>query len=364
MKARTLATFARLCQTNFLEFIRDRVASFFSILFPVGFVIFFGVVSSYHRSPTVSMAVVDRENSEISKALVARLGATPGLKLSVLAPDATETTEILARGKFAGMVVIPKGSCQGVIDGGAAVRLYAPAEFEAYLQMALDTAHAQLLLAESGTEPLFRYEIAAPPRRPVNGFAFMLPGFMALALLNLAITATASPLISARARGTLRHLAVTPVSSGVFIAAQLTLRFLTGMLQLVLVLGVGMLLFGATVAGSFVALLAVAVLGTAMLLAIAYALAGIVPARAASLVMLANFAMMFLGQIFWDVSAVWWLAPLTKLVPTTYLAESFRQVMTGAQGYHSLPVNMAIMAGITVLAVTVATRTFRFAVRI
>jgi ABC-2 type transport system permease protein len=189
------------------------------------------------------------------------------------------------------------------------------------------------------------------------------PGILAIALLQLGLFATATPLLRARDRGTLRHLGTTPVTRTEMIVAQLILRLIVGTAQLCLLLGLAVFVFDVRIAGSAPSLLGTALLGTVMLVAIGYALAGVMPTveTGMKVVMLANFAMIFGGNVFWSLSdAPGPVRYVMYALPLTYLSDMFRQIVSGLSGVFPLWIDAAVVAGIALAAIAVASRTFRF----
>jgi ABC-2 type transport system permease protein len=90
---------------------RDRLAAFFILGFPIVMGIFFGVVmggsSSSEGRGKMELAVIDQDQSEISKKFVAALGENENLRLVT---DSLEgAKESVRLGKRAGLVVLPPG---------------------------------------------------------------------------------------------------------------------------------------------------------------------------------------------------------------------------------------------------------------
>ncbi len=89
--------------------VRDRGHLFFAFAWPLIVAIFFGMLFGGPRegAASISVAVVDEDASEGSRALVDRLGKADGLKLTPLGRD--EALAAVRRGAHAGAVIVPKG---------------------------------------------------------------------------------------------------------------------------------------------------------------------------------------------------------------------------------------------------------------
>jgi ABC-2 type transport system permease protein len=88
---------------------RDWVGMFFIVGFPVLMGVFFGSImgQSSSGSASLSVAVVDEDESEMSAKFIDALTATGNVEVSRLARD--EAKNDVRRGKFVGMIAIPKG---------------------------------------------------------------------------------------------------------------------------------------------------------------------------------------------------------------------------------------------------------------
>jgi ABC-2 type transport system permease protein len=257
------------------------------------------------------------------------------------------------------MIVIPEGG-PGTTDA-TTVQIVADRYRTSQLRGAVETARARLTAEVDGRPSAFAYHTNEQSLK-VNLFTLALPGLLALALLQLGIFGTATPLVMARQKGTLLHLCLTPVRRGYLLAAQLVLRMTVALLQIAMILGIAILGFGVEPTAGVISYVGVSILGAAMLVALGYALAGLVPAKDSglSLITLLNFLLMFAGGVFFDpsTSPLW---PLPLFLPVAYLADAGRQLIGGTPGMVPLWVDLAAMVGFTVVAATVAIRTFRFA---
>jgi ABC-2 type transport system permease protein len=155
-------------------------------------------------------------------------------------------------------------------------------------------------------------------------FDFVLPGLLALGLMNFTMVGIAGSVARFRETGILRRMNATPLSPSSFILAQVAARLVLALAQTGLMLGLGVVL-GATVRGSVVWLLLLASIGNLTFLSLGFAVAG----RAASvdaannMAGLATFPLMFLSGMFFPLAAmprfVQWVAealPITPLVST------------------------------------------------
>jgi ABC-2 type transport system permease protein len=355
--ARVLRVLPVLCEMNFREFLRDPVAAFFSFFFPLLFLLIFGISEAVRRPPIFEFGIVATDSNRTIDRLAELLATNKSVKTKRV--TLREGTERLRDGKLLALLVVPAAP---PIDAVPALRLVVDDRWSTFAKMAVDSARGQLAHEASGSAFAVDYTVEKPASKPMSDFAFIFPGLIAMALLQLGLFATASPLLRARDRGTLRHLSTTPVPRLALVVSQLVLRFTIGALQLALLIGLGVMLFHVQIAGSWVSVGLATALGAVMLISMGYALAGAAPSMESGMVivMLVNFAMLFFGQVFFDFSGVPFLRPLVRLVPLSYLSDLLRQTIVGIGGLSSSLVNVLVLLAGTIVAMTIAARRFQF----
>ncbi len=134
-------------------------------------------------------------------------------------------------------------------------------------------------------------------------------------------------------------------------------------MQVVLLLGIGRLVFDVSIQGDRLLLAGFLALGAATFIALGFLVASISPTEEAgnAITQLVNFPMMFLSGIFFPVEIMpRWLRPIVEAMPLTYLGDALRQIMVGASALHPLPLNAAVLGGWLVLCVALSVRLFRW----
>ena len=105
-------------------------------------------------------------------------------------------------------------------------------------------------------------------------YDFLLPGLVAMGVMSVSIGATATAIAGYKDRRIFKRILVTPLAPAKFIGAQVAARLVLAIVQVGLLLGVGMILFGASVSGNLVWVFVLAVIGNAIFLNIGFIIAG------------------------------------------------------------------------------------------
>lgn len=354
MKSTFALRFAMLFSVQLKEFKRDFGTVFLSFVFPFMFVVALVVTNLMDAQVKFKFAIVDPARNPHAQTFVDELTATPSVEATSMTREQA-TTEVV-EGTLHAAIVLPAGDFR---SGAEPLQVIVGSRYEAIAKVVLEATSARMAAA-GGAQPM-RFESSTPGEKVSSEFTFVFPGILAIALLQMALFATAVPLLQARERGTLRYLSLTPLSTMEMLASQVAFRYLIALLQISLLLVAGTVVLKLTPA-IWLAVLGVACLGVLMLVSIGYAIAGAVSNLQVGMavVMVAEFGMIFGGNVFWDTdssSMLYWVA---HFIPLSYLADMFRQVVTGMSGVWPLWVDALAMLGWTGLALLVATRTFRF----
>ena len=117
---------------------RDRLAALFSIVLPVVFTVFLGVlISSFADTTSLPLAVSDQDGSAASRALLERLQEEPALGVESMEPEALE--EAVQSQEVAAGLNIPAGYGQALRDGERAGLTFVRVETSSGAQSVFET---------------------------------------------------------------------------------------------------------------------------------------------------------------------------------------------------------------------------------
>jgi ABC-2 type transport system permease protein len=300
---------------------RDRVAMFWTFLFPLLLLLGFGVIFRT-QGPVLTLvwsapAQVSVADSELEQAL----SRTP-LRLLKLTPQEAEIR--WKRGETAAQIE----------KDGAGFRIRVNSYLLAQGQGAAQIAQQAHLLAEArrnGLETKLLPILVESPghAHATNYAAFLLPGLIGLNLLSMGLFSVGMVNVSYREKGKFRRLAVTPLPKWVFLGGQILHRLTVVILQSVVMLTAGWLVFGISNQGSYLALALVLAIGTGCFMAMGFALSGFAQTTETygAISNIFFFPMMFLSGVYFTLDgAPKWLQEAVVVLPLSPYIKALRGI--------------------------------------
>ncbi len=337
-------------------FFRQREAIIWSVLLPLFMIFLFSFVN-FEGLGTVSVGIVNKSQDTL---FINQLRAIRILKM--YPGDEAEELDQLKKGERALVLVLP-ASFQPW--GRDSLRLYLNAEkfqeTQAGRVMIQRVIDEMVLTRNDVPRPVLKTELVNS--RNLTYIDFLLPGVIAMSIMQGGIFGVAFSFVLLKKRGILRRMLVTPMSPGDFIISQVAMRLFVLMGQVAIMVLVGMWIFKIHFIGNLLNMLVVGVLGGIVFLAIGFTLSGISKSedQVAPLANIITLPMLFLSGVFFSRTNLPGFAhTITSFFPLTYLADGLRDIaVEGA----TLPMIWPQLAGLAVwaiLMVVLAIRSFRW----
>ena len=377
-----MRAFLTLTRANIRSFVRDRTSLFWTLAFPVIFIVLFGAIFSGGGTTKYRVGWVDGDTSAASARLRQAFASVPLLELQNDTQDAALSS--MRAGKLSAVIVVPPGL-------GAAMAAYAaspsagsspaaashsavrPIQLEVYTDPSQQTTSqtirqvvAQVTegmnLALTGRPPVLAVADRTLQTQHLTGAAFLVPGILGMALMQLGLFG-AIPLVAQREKLILKRLGATPLKRVTFVGSNVALRLLIAIVQAILILGIGITVFGVRVLGDVGLMVALVLLGAATFIAIGYVVASFARTEDASngIVQAIQFPLMFLSGVFFPIQIMPdVLRPVAAILPLTYLGDALRQVMVGGTAFAPLGVDFAVLLGWLVVCLGISARFFRW----
>ena len=347
-------------------YFRNKAAIFFTMFVPIAFIGVFGLLSKSDGG-SLSLDVTNRSKSELSRSVIATLKSVKTFK--VTETSESEARDQLGKGKLDLQIIIPES-----FGEPTATSQIGPSQIETYYNQAKpqNGQTANLILGQivsginakiTNTPQIVALKTTGVQTNNLGSIDFLLPGILAISIMQLGIFSVAFAFVSLKTTGALRRIQATPTHPLNFIVAQAITRMIVGVLQVVILTGLGLWLFGFHLNGNPFEFLVVSMMGVILFLAFGFAVAGYAKDEnsAAPIANLITFPMLFLSGTFFPRDAFpHWLSSITDYFPLTYLADALRRIAN--EGVHLTALGTDLL-GMTVWGIImffVAVRVFRW----
>ncbi|HEY7842088.1 MAG TPA: ABC transporter permease, partial [Bradyrhizobium sp.] len=242
---------------EFIQLRRDRVSFAMIVMIPVMQLLLFGyaINTTPHNLPT---AVLLQEDTDLSRSILKALENTDYFRFTRQVHDVQEFDDLLKSGKVLFGVEIPRGFERAVRRGDHPALLVAadatdPVAASAALgslSVVVQTALEHDLF--TGDPPSLPFEIRAHARyNPAASSRLnIVPGLVGTILTMTMLIFTALSVTREIERGTMESLLSMPIRPVEVMFGKIIPYVLVGFIQAVLILGIGVLLFGVPVLGS------------------------------------------------------------------------------------------------------------------
>jgi ABC-2 type transport system permease protein len=340
---------AAVVDASLRMFRRDRPAFFFTFAFPIMFMVLFGLIFGAGGASRSTVDIVGsgpmRTALERSRAIKVKVQPSEAQALKRVR-DGDEPAAVLMHGKSARLFYartsqveapIVIGIVRGIVD-----------DFN------LRAAHAK---------PTVRMVAEPVEAQSLDYVDLLVPGLLAMAIAQSAAFGVAFSLVAWRQKGMLRRLRLTPLPLVEFAAGRVTFHLIISLVQAVILLTVGRVLFGVHLVGNVLALVPLILLGGAAFIALGMCIGGRVNTEdaTAALSNLIVLPMTFLGGVFFPLdSAPTPVRVIAHFLPLTYLAEGLQNVAVRGHSFTSTLPNLGVLAIFAALLAGLALRLFRW----
>ncbi len=365
---------------------RNRQGLFWALAFPLLLVVVFGLFDFQGVTPT-SLAVADFSGgpkAELMRQFLDDIAFLESEKLDVdyrvggveEIPALAEARQRLIDGDLGYLLIIPGGIDDPAAENraGAAepVKLAFTTRNPERNQLVEGAVHSLVVQLRSDGGPILLKQmvisevIEAPE---VDYFDTVLLGLLGLGIMTNSIISIAVRISAYRNQQVLKRLLVTPLPVWKFFAGEILAHLLLAITQALIILAVGIFVFGGDIHGSspFLVQLAwvllIVLLGTVVFLNIGFILSAWArsPAAASGMGNAVALPMMFLAGAFFSTASLPWLLPYAVLIlPLAPMLDALREVaINGAPIWATWP-QLAALAAWAVATAAIAVRVFRF----
>ncbi|WP_207400976.1 ABC transporter permease [Actinomadura roseirufa] len=349
-------SFKSLARAMFLGFRRDRGALFFTVLFPLMFLVIFGGV--FGHQTTSKVKVLEIGQVPVVDQAVARDGAGLGKVMKVT--RSTDRAEALRK--------VEKGDSDAVVEqrGGELVVHYSAADQvkSGTVRGLMDSIVQSANLAATGRPPAFKVTTQQVEDDSLKAIQFFTPSLLGWALASAGVFGASQTLVTWRTKGILRRLQLSPAPIPTVFAARVAVSLAVALVQFALFVLVAQLpVFGLKLGHSWWMAVPMVAAGVLAFLSIGMVIGAWAKSQetAQAVTQLIVLPMAFLGGSFFPLDdAPTWMKTLSYVFPLRYLNEGMLNVMGRGLGPTSALPQIGVLLGVAVAGALIATRLFRW----
>jgi ABC-2 type transport system permease protein len=353
-----------LTVANIKSFTRDRSALFWTLAFPLIFVVLFGSIFS-GGSNERSIGFADLDASPASAQLKQAFDDVNGVTLV----DGSEADLVakMKKGEVSSVLVVQKGYADTVAAKGvpASVTVYTDPS-----QSAADGSTRQLVgfvlaavnQAATGQPPAVLPAFESIQTNDLSFISYLVPSILGMSLMQLGVFASI-PLVADRQKLILKRLHATPLRRWQLVGSNVLMRLLIAVVQTAIIVGVGSAFYHVQISGSWLLIGALILLGSLGFIALGYVIASFAATEDAAngMTSAVQFPLMFLSGTFFPIDSMPdALKTIARALPLTYLGDGLRQVMVDGTPFAPLWVCFAFLAVWLVVCFGIAARFFKW----
>ncbi len=351
-----LTAFRSLSRAMFLGFVRDRTALFFTLLFPVLFLLLFGSLYKSSSAPRVTVLEIGRVSllDQAEAAAPAQLG-------KILAITHISSLQ-------AALADVRKGSYDAAVQqqGRTLVVHYSIADqtTAGVVQAVFSSIVQQADAAAAGTKSAYQLSTQQVEDKSLKPIQYLAPGLLGWAIASGGTFGAAITLVNWRENKLLRRLRLAPVSVGSVVLARVGVAIAVAMVELVVFLGIATTpYFGLKLSSDWWMAIPVVVCGTLAFMAIGLLVGSFARSQQAATAVanLIILPMAFLGGAFIPLDfAPAWIKDVSYVMPLRYLVTGMQNVMARGEGPASALPAIGLLLALAAVLTVLAVRVFRW----
>jgi ABC-2 type transport system permease protein len=354
---------------EFIQLKRDRVSFAMIVMIPLVQLLLFGyaINTNPRHLPT---AVLLQEQNDVGRSILRALENTQYFKLTHVARDEANFDRLLASGTVLFAIEIPAGFERALRRGDRPALLVAADATDpvaagsaiAALNGVVATALQHDRSIPDGAAPAFEIRSHARYNPAGDTSLNIVPGLVGTILTMTMLIFTALSVTREIERGTMESLLSMPVTPIEIMLGKIVPYIIVGFVQASLIIGIGMSLFGVPLLGSLTLLALLSTLFITTNLAVGYTFSTLAQNQLQAMqmsimfflpnILLSGFMFPFAGMPVW---AQW----ISEFLPLTHYLRIVRAIMLKGATLPDLHYDTLALAGLMLIAMTIAVTRFR-----
>ncbi|MEU5693674.1 ABC transporter permease [Actinosynnema sp. NPDC020468] len=346
-----MTAFKSLAVAMIKGFLRDRMTLFFVFVFPLMFLVVFGLIAGGSGSSDKTKIATVGDGPVITA-----LDKTGALELQRF-DDVAAARQKVHDGDLPALVAVTGDDVQVVYAASDQVKARTVLGI---VSGVVDQAN----IAASGTPPKFSLDAQSVEDASLKPIQYLTPGILSWAISVSGVFGAALTLVSWRRKQVLRRIQLAPVGAASVLSSRVLVSVGTALTQGVVFVGVALLPpFGLKLTGQWWLAIPLLVLGTMAFFSIGMLVGAFCKTEEAASGA-ANFItlpMAFLSGTFFPMDdAPGWLKAISNVLPLKHMNQGMLDVLVRGKGIEALAVPAAVLIGFTVVVGFIASRVFRW----
>ena len=357
-------TFLKLIVAQNKMYIRNKQALFWSIAFPLIFMVVLGIFLDVDFE-AATLAVIDHADDDMSRALVGGLDGIEGLELRRMTDEAEARRQVFD-GELGFALVLPE-------DFTATARSNPPARITMIYDNTRPFGRIVIGFVESfvsranmemaGVQPTITLAPEQVSRLNLSLLDTTMPGIAIWGVMSFSVLGLATALTAYRENRILVRIDATPLKVSVFFVSKVLSYMALALIQITILLGVAVLVFGAKLSGNPLHIALIVLFANLVFLNLGFIVAAFsrTTAAASGLGNVIVLPLLLLSGVFFPTD----LLPdpvryVVEFLPLSPALVTMRGIALESRPIWDFPVELATIGCWLVVTALVATRVFKF----
>ena len=337
---------------------RNRHSTFWALFFPLLLVVVFGLFQVGNFGGA-TVTIVNNSTNDESKELIDQISSNNFFEVKQIG-STEEALNQLNNGETEYVLTIPPEFTYNMNEALSLQYTDQDAQQNEITLLMLSNFLDRTNTASPNNNTIQTIEIKKPE---ATYFDTVLLGLVGLGIMTNSIISIAVKISNYRNQSILKRMLVTPLPIWKFFASEITAHLILAIIQAIIILGVGILLFGASIRGNPAGLLFIILMGSVVFLNIGFIMSAWTnsPSAASGMGNAIALPMIFFSGTFFSVTNLPWIMPtISELLPLTPMLSALRDI--GINGYPIWSVwqDIAALAAWIVVTSVIAIKVFRF----
>ncbi|MDR2234153.1 MAG: ABC transporter permease [Tannerella sp.] len=355
----------QLFVTQFLETLREPAVLFWGVVFPVLISIGLGLAFTQKSESIYRISIVEGQSTQLDSLLKIYGQTEIQSGKSVIIWKITDTTLGNTRFIFSyrkwdeAIVALKRGETDLIVTDGASQYHFDPHNSQSQLVYMKLSALINNPELESDTDT----NVQSLTLKGVRYIDFLVPGLIALGMMNGLLWGVSYSVIEKRSQKLLRRMVATPMKKSNYLIALISVRFVMNCVEAGVLFFFAWLFFGSIIQGNLGALIVFFISGNVAFAGIAVLL-GCRTAKLETgngLINAVNMPMMILSGIFFSYQNFpAWSIGFIKFLPLTLFTDGLRHIFNEGAGWAEVATPSLVLSSLGIICFVAGVKWFKW----